>query len=532
VHGTSCCSGADSTPAGTTATVSISGFDPATLTGNQAIFLNRSEQTAGIWHFDSPDYLTIATPALANDDLTTTIVPTAGTTYSYVTPLPLSTGGSLYFSSVHDIKYSQQPGSASGQVSTISVTPKDSAPAVSATQTFTAVVADSAGASDIGGVDFQVIDEFGPSYPCWLYFNATSNTMAVYAHGTWAASAPIGPAGSTLSGDDCTVDTKAVTVSSSGNNLSLNLPIAFTSGGDGVHAWYIYLAAQNKENGGSDYNLMGTVTLPGPAPAENFEVSIAPDAHGITPGGSADYTVKVTSLGGPDQPVTFSAKAAGVATGGADVHFTFDPATITGSGTTTMHVSTMSNITPDTYRLIVTGESQYRTRSVGDYGGIFLYVASEPPVVTLSPASGAGSSATLIIQWSDDVNPTPVANLNILIAPAFDGQHACWLYWNRDQLYPMYLASDDPSSWIPVPYGLLPPGTPSTSNSQCTIDGPHATFFDDRSIEGRNYAGSKYLTVPISFSQAFAGGKTVFVRAANESGLDTGYQPLGTWTVQ
>src|SRR6185312_3684705 len=150
---------------------------------NQAIFLNRSEQTAGIWHFNSPDYLTVATPAFANDDLTSTIEPTAGTTFSYVTPLPLSTGGSLYFSSVHDVTYSQQPGNSSGLVSTISVTPKDSTPAVNETQTFTAVVADTAGAGDIGGVDFQVINEFGPSYPCWLYFDAAANTLAVYAHG-------------------------------------------------------------------------------------------------------------------------------------------------------------------------------------------------------------------------------------------------------------------------------------------------------------------------------------------------------------
>jgi hypothetical protein len=532
VHGTSCCGGADSTPAGTTATVSVSGFDPAALTGNQAIFLNPSEQTAGIWHFNSPDYLTVATSAFANDTLTTTIAPTGGTTFSYVTPLPLSSGGSLYFSSVHDVTYSQQPGNSSGQVSTISVTPKDSTPAVNETQTFAAGVADTAGASDIGGIDFQVIDEFGPSYPCWLYFNAISNTLAAYAHGTWAASAPIGSSGSSLTGDNCNVDTKAVTVSSSGNNLSLNLPIAFTSNGDGVHPWYIYLAAQNKENQGTDYNLMGTVTLPGPPPSENFDVSISPDSRGITPGGSADYSVKVTSLGGPDQPITFSAKATGVGPDGSEVNFTFDPATITGSGTTTMHVSTPSNIAPDTYQLVVTGQSQYAQRTVGDYGGIDLYVASNPPVVTLSPSSGAGSTATLTVTWRDDGNPTPVANLNILIAPAFDGQHACWLYWNRDQPGPMYLASDDASSWIPVPWGLLPPGTPSTSNSQCSIDGPHAKYFDDRGIAGGNHAGYKYLSVPISFSPAFGGGKTVFVRAANESGLDTGYQALGTWTVQ
>ena len=96
----------------------------------------------------------------------------------------------------------------------------------------------------------------------------------------------------------------------------------------------------------------------------------------------------------------------------------------------------------------------------------------------------------------------------------------------------MYLASDDASSWIPVQWGLLPPGTPSTSNSQCTIDGPHAKYFDDPPVAGGNHVGYKYLSIPISFAPAFAGGKTVFVRAANEAGLDTGYQALGTWTAQ
>jgi hypothetical protein len=525
VHGTSCCGGADSTPAGTAATVSVSGFEPAALAGNQAVFLNPGEQTAGIWHFDSPDYITIAAPAFANDDLTTTISPTAGTTFSYVTPLPLSTGGSLYFSSVHDVRYSQQPGSSGGQISTISLTPQNSTPAVNTAQTYTAVVADTAGASDIGGVDFQVLNVFTNTAPCWLYFNAGTNTLTVYAHGSWGSPSPIGTSGSLLTGDACTVDTRAVTVNASGNNLSLSLPVTFTSA-DG-NQWYINLAAQNKENHGTDYSQMGTVT-PQSAPAENFQLSVTPGSHGITPGGSADYTVKVTSNGGPDQPITFSGKAIGEA--GYAVSFSFDPATITGSGTTTMHVTTTPDTTPDSYQLIVTAQSQSLTRTFGDSGGLDLYVASDPPVVTLSPNSGAGSGATVTVTWRDDGNPTPVANLNLLVAQALDGRYACWIYWNRDQPGPMYLASDDASSWIPVPWGL---GTSqSTSNGQCTIDGAHAKYFDDPPVAGGNHLGYKYLSVPISFSPAFAGGKTIFVRAANEAGLDTGYQPLGTWTVQ
>lgn len=528
IHSTSCCEGADSTPAGTSAMVSVSGFAPAALAGDQAVFLNRSEQLAGIWHFDSPDYLTVAAPAFANDDLTTTIAPTSGTTFSYVTPLPLSTGGTLYFSSVHDVKYSQQPGSSGGQVSAISVTPKDSTPAVNNTQTFTAVVADTAGADDIGGVDFQVLNEFGSSYPCWLYFNANTKALTAYSHANWGDPIPIGATGSLLAGDACTVDTKSVAVSGSGNNLSLSLPITFTSPGDGVHPWYIFLAAQNKENHGPDYSQMGTVTIPAPPSAQEFHVSVAPASQSIRTGGSADYTVTVTADGDLTQPITFSGEAylpKGVGYTTNDISFTFDPATITGPGTATMHVSAAPSAGGQFHLAAIGTSVSYIQTGTAD-----LFVDNGPPAVTLKPASGAGPGVTFLVQWPDD-NVTTVANLNLLISPTLDGQHACWIYWDRKQ--GMYLANDDGASWTPVPYGPYAFPTPvPVSNSQCTIDGANALYNDDPPKAGGNYLGYQYIALPISFSKAFAGGKTVYVRAMNDAGFDTGYQPLGTWTAQ
>jgi hypothetical protein len=530
VHGTSCCSGVDSTPAGTTGTANVSGFSPTAFAGDQAVFFNRSLLTAGIWHFNSPEYLTVTASAFAHDDLTSTIAPTGGTTYSYVTPLPLSTGAMLYFTSVHDVHYSQQPGNSGGEVSPVSVTPNDSTPAVGVPQTFTAVVADTAGASDVGGVDFQVLQVVGASYtPCWLYFNARTGTLTAVHQGGWAAPIPIGASGSVLTGDNCTVDTKGVTVSASGNNLSLSLPIAFTSTSD--HPWNIYLAGQNIDNLSSDYSLMGTVTMPQPPPpppTQKFQISVAPAAQTIPiGGGSADYTVTVTADGELTQPITFSAVAylpKGYENSTPEVSFTFDPATLTGPGTTTMHVSTTPYIA-GSLQLAVTGTSE----SFHAGGSAYLYVANDPPVITVKPDSGAGSSAKFILTWTDADNPTRVTNLNFLIAPTLDGQHACWIYWDLQQ--GMYLANDDGASWTPVRYGPYAYPTPTpTSNSQCTIDGANALYNDDPPRAGGNYLGYKYLVLPISFSSAFAGDKTIFVRATNEAGFDSGYQPLGTWT--
>ncbi|HXE62220.1 MAG TPA: hypothetical protein VN519_01700 [Bryobacteraceae bacterium] len=530
VHGTSCCSSADSSPAGTAATVSVAGFAPAALTGNQAIFLNRSEQTAGIWHFNSPDYLTVATPAFANDDLTSTIEPTAGTTFSYVTPLPLSTGGTLYFTSVHDVKYSQHPGSSGGLVTAVSVTPNDSSPALDETQTYNIVVGDTAGASDIGGVDFQVVKDY-IYLPCWLYFNASANTLSVYngVNNEWDGPVPIGSSGSVIDTSGCTLDTKAVTVSTSGNNLTLNLPVALKGYGDGSPS-IVYVAAQNKENQGTNYAQMGTVTLPTPPPSEGFQLSVDPQSHAITPGGSADYKVTVTKISGPDQPITFSAKVMGSQY--STLSFTFDPATITGSGTTTMHVTTTPDASPGTYSLQITAQSPNASHTYGDYGGLILYIANAPPVVTLNPTSGAGSSAQFVITWQDGDNPTPVSNLNILIASQMDGRHACWIYWDRAAAPGLYLASDDGASWTGFSTGKLFPDVHPVSNSQCTIDAANVIYNDDPPVAGGNHLGHKSLLIPISFAPGFAGPKTTFVRAANVVGVDTGYQSLGTWTAQ
>jgi hypothetical protein len=160
-----------------------------------------------------------------------------------------------------------------------------------------------------------------------------------------------------------------------------------------------------------------------------------------------------------------------------------------------------------------------------------LYVADDPPVITLDPSSGAGSAANFILTWADRDNPTRVTNLNFLIAPTLDGRHACWIYWDLYQ--GMFLSNDDGASWTGVPYGRSAYPTPTTtSNSQCTIDGTRAFYNDDPPRGGGNYLGYKYLDLPLSFSSAFAGAKTIYVRATNEAGFDSGYQPLGNWTVQ
>jgi hypothetical protein len=96
------------------------------------------------------------------------------------------------------------------------------------TQTYTVVIGDTAGASDIGGVDVQLRDKPTQPNACWLYYNATTNSLTVNHSNNWSTPSQVGSSGSVLTGDACAVDTKNGTVSSSGNNLTLAIPIQCT----------------------------------------------------------------------------------------------------------------------------------------------------------------------------------------------------------------------------------------------------------------------------------------------------------------
>jgi hypothetical protein len=526
VHGTGCCGGADSTPAGTAATVTVGGFAPATLTGNQAIFLNRSEETVGIWHFNSPDYLTVAAPKFANDDLTTASAPATGTSFSYVTPLPLSTGGTLYFSAVRDVYYSQQAAN-SGEVTLTSVTPNSGLLYSDTPHTFTAVVSDNSGAGDIGGLDLQFRDKPNQPNACWLYYNATDNTLTINRQNVWGQATPIGASGATLAGDACTVDTTTATVSASGNDLTLNVPIEFTYA-DG-RPWGIFLAAQNKANVSTDYSEMGTVTVESPG-SYGFHLSVSPTSQKKFAGYDTEFGIAVQRFGGFDEPVTLSATYA-PATGGnpTPLSISFFPETVE-ADESTMIVSSPFTATPDRYTFFIKASSPSR----GETTIATLELSRFTPFITASPNSGGGSTQAFTFSWADS---TPINALNILFASSFDGSHACWIYFDVDESAPhsgahrLFLAGDDGVSWMDAgSAGYFPSESGAAAhgeNSQCVIGGPGTQYDPDLPPS----EGSRTLTIPITFKPGFAGTKTIYVRTANDAGYDSGYQTRGEWTV-
>ena len=103
-------------------------------------------------------------------------------------------------------------------------------------------------------------------------------------------------------------------------------------------------------------------------PTPDFSLSATPASQTVAPGASASYTVTVTPSGGFSGPVSFSVSSLPP---GASA--SFSPATVTGSGSTTM---TTSSTTPaGTYALTITGTSGTLTHTTS----VTLVVSSPPP---------------------------------------------------------------------------------------------------------------------------------------------------------
>jgi hypothetical protein len=144
---------------------------------------------------------------------------------------------------------------------------------------------------------------------------------------------------------------------------------------------------------------------------------------------------------------------------------------------------------------------------------------SAPTVVSISPASGSGSSTTVTAAFSDLDGASDLATAELDIQSSLGVGAACLVSLQSGLLYLTNNAGT----------GLVGPVTPgssgSASNSQCTISGSGASY----SASGTTLT----LTVPIVFSNSFEGTKQTYLYAADfVTGLTTGgWQLTGSWTV-
>jgi hypothetical protein len=134
-----------------------------------------------------------------------------------------------------------------------------------------------------------------------------------------------------------------------------------------------------------------TITV---SPAPDFTVSASPSTGSTVQAGNVPYTVSVTPSNGFSDTVSFS--VSGLPSGAS---FSFVPASVTGSGSSTLAVTTTPSTPVGTYTLNITGATATLTHSVSvtlnvNSAGDFALSAS--PTTLQIPRGHSGSDAITV----------------------------------------------------------------------------------------------------------------------------------------
>jgi hypothetical protein len=144
-----------------------------------------------------------------------------------------------------------------------------------------------------------------------------------------------------------------------------------------------------------------------------------------------------------------------------------------------------------------------------------------PSAVLFSPSGQNGLSQTFTWTVASPSGNSSLAHVFALFnATSASTVNACYIHYDPVSNL-LYLADNASANWL----GGFVPGdsSGSASNSQCTISGAGASV----STSGTQLT----VTVPVAFQASFSGTQNEYLFALDNSGVYTGWQQMGTWTV-
>ena len=140
----------------------------------------------------------------------------------------------------------------------------------------------------------------------------------------------------------------------------------------------------------------------------------------------------------------------------------------------------------------------------------------------MSPARGSGLATTAFtFSFTDSKGYQDLGVINMLVNGFLDGRHGCYLAYSRP-INTLYLINDNGDALLA---GQSLAGSGSLTNSQCTV-----AWGGGAVVAGGN---SLALTLNLTFLSGFGGNRVFYLAArdGNEAN-NTGWQAMGTWTVQ
>jgi sugar lactone lactonase YvrE len=451
--------------------------------------------------------------------------------------------------------FSASSGSLTETITAIPPAVLSLSPAVSTgtTLTFTGVYSDSVGASDLATVRMLFNTSISAVGACYVYYYPVSNLLYLENDAGTAVSFGITPGSSAqVSNSQCTLKGTGSSTGVSGNNLTLNVALTFSSTFLGPKNVYLYASSNSGANSywvqkGAWGMTQGPPTVVSLAPASGSGTAQTFTGVYADPNGIADLTVvrmlfNTTSNSGANACYVLYYPASNLLylenDGGTGLSAGFTP------GSASQASNSQCTLAGNASSIAISGDSLTLNIALtfsGTFLGqknVYLLASSNlgpstgwaqkgtwtpaslgaPTVASVTPNSGAGATQTFAAVYSDPNGTADLATARMLFNTSISAAGACYVYY-----YPvsnlLYLEND---SGTAASAGVTPGSSAQVSNSQCTLTAAGSST----SISGNNLT----LNIALTFSATYLGAKNVYLYASSEGGANSYWVQKGAWT--
>ncbi len=416
------------------------------------------------------------------------------------------------------------------------------------TVTFVAQYSHPAGASTLKSVSLLVSTTGGTDFSCFVSYNPGNGQFSL-ANDTASSGSRTVAAGGTAQNSQCIFLGSGSSVSVSGTTITVNYALAFQNNFTGAKGVYLS-ASDSTTSTGLISKGSWTSVLPAPLPSAD---SVTPvNGQGL----SQTFSFAASDTQNPQNLVATAIlfSASGSATNACWVIYDRTAGTLSlrwdnaagqdtkligstavlqnsqcqvGAGSATFVGLQLVVTVTITFKGTFNGlKNVYVYASEGGtvntgwvLRGTYLVAAPGFPVVnTVVPTSGAGPSQRFTITVSDQGGASFITGIAVLVSSTTNPNNACNLVFDRT-------ANSVSLSYDNVANGaqrLTLGANQVVANSQCSLNGANTTVFTGPT--------QVVFTIDLAFFSTFFGTKNVYVYAS-EGSVNTGYVPLGTWTV-
>jgi hypothetical protein len=439
-----------------------------------------------------------------------------------------------------------------------SVTPNAAA---GSSQTFTLQFSDPNGYQDIGTIYFYFVPPSGANGNCAFFYDANRGGLFLFTQDFSNSYGPLAPgSSSTIQHVACSVTGTNFAVTTSGNHLTLSVPIAFKQQFAGIASIHANTSSLHTGLTTGDVTL-GTYNVV-------FYVNSPPTADSVTPsaggGSSQTFALQFSNPNGYQDIGTiyfyfvppsgangncaffYDATRGGLFLFTQDFSNSYGPLA-PGSSSTIQHVAcsvtgTNFSVTtsgnhltlsvPITFKQQFAGKAYIHANTsslhtglgtgditLGSYNVTF-YINSPPTADSVTPSAAAGSSQTFTLQFSDPNGYQDINTIYFYFVPPSGANGNCAFFYDATR-GGLFLFTQDFSN----SYGPLAPGSSSTiQHVACSVTGTNLAV----STSGNTLT----LSVPVAFKQQFAGKAYIHANTSSvHTGLGTGDVTLGTFNV-